>query len=450
MFFLYFCKHIHCFFLIKLSIIVPAMKMKYNSLPFCLLLLGSLILASCKHDMFDPNAYQQLINYTAPIGNIDPAHTWNLTRSYSIQVQLNTQQPVDKVQILSGNPNEREGVEILAEQSDTLGNQVIMFFYAPICQNDFYAAVVTTDGKYLMKAFNSSEQVVVIDDDAIMQSGSFKSPDYQTYTYCFEEEYPKPSDDWDYNDLVLRIQKVPAQADNEVRLKVTIAAVGASKQLAAAIRLVGYDWIDVAAVGIEEGRTFDGAYNQQRQLIKDASLLLRGQNGEAVLNLFEDAHWAMSPRLKSDGGGVLRMFYNTLTNVDGTSSAQLRPKTLTYVIKLRNPRLLSNFTLETLDPFIIEDFNSGKWEVHLYEYKKDGVLHDYGDNATATSNSMVWALKIPSGTFRWPQEGIGMGYYREGVLTGAYMEYGHSFGQWVVNHKSSLDWFRHPSTGLVY
>ena len=63
---------------------------------------------------------------------------------------------------------------------------------------------------------------------------------------------------------------------------------------------------------------------------------------------------------------------------------------------------------------------------------------------------MTWALKIPNGSFRYPQEEINIGYYKDGILTGAYMDYGHSFGQWVANHNTSLDWFLYPSTGMVY
>jgi LruC domain-containing protein len=222
--------------------------------------------------------------------------------------------------------------------------------------------------------------------------------------------------------------------------------------MAAAIRLIGYNYDDIESVTIEEGRTFDGSFDQRRVFIEDADLLLRGRNNEAVINLFEDAHYALSPRLNSQdrGGGTVRMFYNTSRNPDGTNSLQIAPKSLTYVIKFRNPRILQNFTLETLDPFAMEDFNSGKWEVHLGPYKEAQVMYDLGDNETASINRMVWALKIPSGDFKYPIEKQSLGLYKNGVLTGAYMMMDHSYGQWIADHTSSIDWFLYPTVGLVY
>ena len=434
--------------------------MRKNCRLLCFLLLVVMLVSSCRErDLFDPEAYQELINDSAPISNIDPDHTWNLTTSYTVAVELPADADVQYVQILDGDPNTQSGVEILAEQKGKAGSRHTLFFYAPLCQKTFYAAQVTTAGTCLVKAFDAGETSVVLDDGLISQESSFKEPVYQTYTYLFEEEYPKPSEDWDFNDVVLRIRKLRSTATDEIRLKMTLAAVGATKQIAAAVRLVGYDYDDIASVTIEEGRSFNDisvAYNQERTLIKSSDLLLEGENDEAVLNLFEDAHWVMSPRLTSDGTGVVRMFYNTRRTVNGTTSAQMRAKERTYVIKFRKTSQLDRFTLENLDPFIIEDFNSGKWEVHTHDFKAAGVLHDYGSNETATSTNMVWALKIPSGSFRWSQEGENLGYYKkdeetgQNVLTGAYMTFNHSFGQWVTDHTTNLDWFRYPATGLVY
>lgn len=428
-------------------------------IPFCLVLL---CLVSCKKEMFDAAAYNDLINETAPIGDIDPAHTWNLTSSYTVDLQTVSGSNATYVQVLTGNPNQQENVEILAEQAAGSVTHHLLFFYAPSWQQTFYAAAVAADGTYRVKTFQRTDATVVLDDALQSQTSGFKPPVYQTYTYLYEEEYPKPSEDWDFNDCVLRFEKQRAQAANEVRLKVTLAAVGATKQIAAAVRLLGYHYDDIESVEIAEGRTFDNIsveFKEKRVLIESTELLLRGQHGEAVLNLFEDAHWVMSPRLRPEGMGVVRMFYNTNRNLDGansSTSAQMRPKERTFIIRFRKTDLLQNFTLESLDPFIIEDFNSGKWEVHTHDFKADAILHDYGDNETARANNMVWALKIPYGAFRWPQEGIGLGFYKadeetgQKLLTGAYMEWNHSFGQWVNDHTVSLDWYRYPTTGLVY
>lgn len=428
--------------------------MRHCFLMVCLPICAALLLAGCKRDMFDPQAYQQVVDETFPVSNVDPNHTWNLTQSHSVVVKANVDPSVSirSVRILSGNPFTTKDVEILAEANIQTNDMTTLFFYAPSHMSLFYAALIDANGSYILKSFNSSETNVSFDSGAdYTPSGTLNEPIYQTYTYCFEEDYPKPGD-WDFNDLVLRIQKLPTQEPNSVRLRVTLVAVGAKKQLAAAICLIGYTANDVESVAIEEGRTFDGDYSPKRIFIEKADLLLRGRHDEAIINLFEDAHYAMSPRLKTpeEGGTTIRMFYNTSHTPDGTTHAQIAAKTLTYVVKFKTDKGLQNFTLETLDPFALEDFNSGKWEVHCAPHKASQVLQDLGNNETATSNNMVWALKIPYGTFRYPLEGQPLGLYKDGVLTGAYMETDHSYGQWVSNHNTSIDWFLHPTPGVVY
>lgn len=427
--------------------------MKLSSCSTFLLVCTALLFTSCKRDVFDPDAYKDVIKETFPVGTIDPSHTWNLTQSHSIKVKADVDASINvtSVRILSGNPFEKTGVEILAETAAQRGGIYTLFFYAPAYQTTFYAALVADNGQHILKTFSSSDNEVTFNAGAQYGSGKMNALTYQTYTYCFEENYPEPGD-WDFNDLVLRIQKLPSQQENTVRLSITLAAVGAKKQQAAAIRLVGYQAEDVESVTTEDGRTFDGGYSLKRIFIENSDLLMSGRNGEAILNLFEDAHYTLSPRLNSQdkGGGTIRMFYNTSLNPNGTTQAQIVPKTIVYVVKFRNPRLMDNFTLETLDVFSLEDFNSGKWEVHHFPYKAYQAINDYGTNETATSNNMAWALRIPSATFRYPIEGQSLGLYKDGVLTGAYMEQNHSYGQWVASHTSCLDWFLYPTTGLVY
>ena len=427
--------------------------MKNLHLVISLLFVAGMLFTACKRDMFDPDAYQQILTESSPFSDIDPHHTWNLTTSHVTQVtaSVNEDITVSCVRILTGNPFTGDDVEIVAETSCSKGQTVSLFYYVPSYLTELYAALVTSDGQWLLKRFPTEQQSVDFLSGVIRPEGEAKAS-YQAYTYCYEDNYPEPGDH-DFNDIVLRVQKLPAQGVNEIRLRVTLAAVGTLNAVAAAICLTGYDYDDVERVSIEEGRVFDPNYPLSRYFIEQSDLLLRGIHGEAVLNLFEDAHYVMYPVVNTSSNGnvgPVRRYYNSSQNVDGVTSKQASPKSLTYVVKLRNPRLLQNFTLEDIDPFIMKDFNSGKWEIHTFAHKADQILHDLGSNETAKSNIMIWALKIPCPTFRYPQEATSIGYYKDGVLTGAYMTLGHSFGQWVTDHTASLDWFRYPSTGMVY
>lgn len=419
---------------------------------FFALAVCSLLLVACNRDMFDPNAYKTIIQESFPVEEIDKDHNWNLTRSHALIVTTNVDSTVDisKVQILNGNPYLTKNVEILAESNASRGDLNTLFFYAPICELQLYLAVLTKSGKYLLKTFNTNSSNENC-DGMTSSDMPLNEPIYQTYTYCYDTSYPEPGD-WDFNDLVIRIEKVPAEAPNEIRLSVSLEAVGCQKQVAGAIRLLNYSYDDVESVTTVDGRTFDGEFNVKRTFIDRPDLLLKGLHNEAIINLFEDAHYALSPRLdtKENGGMPIHPFYNTHRKPIGKAQAQVAAKRITYIIKLKNTTLLNNFTLEDIDPFVMEDFNSGKWEIHTFAHKSDQMLHDLGSNETATSNNMSWSVKIPSATFRWPIEGESLGLFRNGVLTGAYMKPDHSYGQWVKDHNKCLDWYKYPTTGLVY
>ena len=54
---------------------------------------------------------------------------------------------------------------------------------------------------------------------------------------------------------------------------------------------------------------------------------------------------------------------------------------------------------------------------------------------------MPWALLVPDANFHYPVEGITIGMYRNGLVSGAYSRYNHSFGQWGRNRNISTDWW---------
>ena len=55
---------------------------------------------------------------------------------------------------------------------------------------------------------------------------------------------------------------------------------------------------------------------------------------------------------------------------------------------------------------------------------------------------LPWAFRIPSGTFRWPLEGVNIGFIINGsILFGAYATEGHSFGEWAMDRNRFLDWY---------
>jgi hypothetical protein len=233
---------------------------------------------------------------------------------------------------------------------------------------------------------------------------------------------------------------------------------------------VGYSYDTVDSVYTTTGVTFNDGINDQTlypfgDIFSDKtvahSLLMKGRNQEAVLNLFCDAHWAMAFNLDADYGLFTRKKYNVIDpNSDSynTDAYQTRAtRTLSYVVTFKNDDYtisrLDNFTLNDIDPFIITYYNGGNWETHVEQFKSAKVLANY---SVASFKDLPWALMVPTGDFRYPLEGNEMGYRKRVesgavAMIGAYTTTGHSFGEWAEDHTRFLDWYLYlTNASMVY
>jgi LruC domain-containing protein len=331
-----------------------------------------------------------------------------------------------------------------------------------------YAAIVDASDNLTVTSFPASQASTETFDFTSATTGKAVTSALQTYTYLFEENYPEPGD-YDYNDVVLRVSQ-QRTAVNQITVTVTLSAVGAAKQIAGCIRLVGYSYDTVDSVYTTTGVTFNDGINDQTlypfgDIFSDKtvahSLLMKGRNQEAVLNLFCDAHWAMAFNLDADYGLFTRKKYNVIDpNSDSynTDIYQTRAtRTLSYVVTFKNDDYtisrLDNFTLNDIDPFIITYYNGGNWETHVEQFKSAKVLANY---SVASFKDLPWALMVPTGDFRYPLEGNEMGYRKRVesgavAMIGAYTTTGHSFGEWAEDHTRFLDWYLYlTNASMVY
>ena len=230
----------------------------------------------------------------------------------------------------------------------------------------------------------------------------------------------------------------------------TLAAVGATKQVGAAIRLPYISYADVEKVTIDEGTRFDEDYTIDRYYIANDEVLSNGRDGSAVINLFDDAHWSMSAKVSM--GQVKRMYYNT-RKYDVLNESSIVPAvSRSYNVHLKNGYNAYFLSLADIDPFIIVSNNGFNVEVHTYQYKYDEALWDYTNGSSGEDDRVPWALLVPDADFHYPVEGIALGMYRNGLVSGAYSRYNHSFGQWGRNRNSSTDWwlFDNATPQLVF
>ena len=406
-------------------------------------------LSSCnKKDVYDEEVHKELIHYYSAVDSVDQQHMWMLSQTKSIRYQVPSGSNYEQLRIYTANPLTNSDAELMNQIYVSSGQSGTLSVNVPYQLNSLYAALVDGSGNLAVTSFPSSQLTVDFSDVTTGTAKSSLNP--QTYTYLFEENFPEPGD-YDYNDVVLRISQQRI-AENQIKVNVTISAVGAVKQIAGCIRLVGYRFEDIDTVYTTTGKSFnDGIDTQILYFHKDTDFLIEGRNHEAVLNLFCDAHWAMAFNLSADYGLFKRKKYNVSTST--SDDYQLRAtRTLSYVITFKDASTLNNFSLDTLDPFIITDYNAGIWETHTEQYKSAQVLHEY---PVPSFKDLPWALMVPQADFLYPLEGNEIGYRKRtdsGVvaMSGVYTTIGHSFGEWAEDRNNYLDWYLYPNKELTY
>lgn len=411
---------------------------------------------SCKRELYDQEAYQEYLDSVSPVDTIDPNHTWILTNSKTLLVQAPDTGGTQIVKILTANPRESGNAQVVGEAWASEGERFAMALTYPSTMTTLYAAVVDTTGRYSIVKFSPESESLIYFDNLIVDHEKISyEPQPLLYTYGFEEDYPAAGD-FDYNDVVLRISQ-SRSGEREMRVVVQMAAVGAAKQIAGAIRLVGIKYSDVESVTTVDSLSFNTTNgkdfpDQMKTVVAKEktefyeSFVSNSKTSEAVLNLFGDAHWATGDLLEENFGMMKRKKYNVSTSVND-DYAQFVPRTITYIVTLKNSEGLNEFSMEKMDPFILEQYNGSVFEVHQYAYRTAQILYPY---STSRIKGLPWALCMPMGDFRWPLEGVNIGFMKKGVKYGAYQTSGHSFGEWSMDRNRSLDWYEYPSENQVF
>ena len=405
-------------------------------------------MVSCDKNVYNEETHGDLVHYYSAVDSVDQQHMWQLSQTKSLRYQVPSGSSYELLQVYTADPLTNSKAELMNQIYVSSGQSGVLSVSVPYQLTTLYTALVDASGNLAVTSFSSSQSSVDFTDVTTGTAISSFTP--QTYTYLFEENYPEPGD-YDYNDVVLRVSH-QRTSENQITIKVTISAVGAAKQIAGCIRLVGYRYQDIDSIYTTTGKSFnDGINTQMLYFHKDTDFLIEGRNHEAVLNLFCDAHWAMAFNLSADYGLFQRKKYNVSTST--SDDYQLRStRTLSYVVTFKDGSTLDNFTFDTLDPFIITDYNAGTWETHTEQFKSAQVLHEY---FVPSFKDLPWALMVPQADFLYPLEGKEIGYRKKTesgtvAMFGAYTTIGHSFGEWAEDHNSYLDWYLYPNTQLTF
>lgn len=404
-------------------------------------------LSSCKREVFDPDTYKDLMKQESPVSHIDSSQTWQMSQRYTFNVEVNAL-GVDAKQLLILAPNKApNSYEVLSQVYVKNGQSATVHYAAPVIIEQLYAAVY--DGQYYtLQPFTAGQSSVDFSNVSPDLSELSISLTAQGYTYCYEDGMPEP-DDYDYNDLVLRIVK-ERTGERELKLNVTLTAIGSLHPMGAAIHLAGVQFSDIESVTTLGSRYhFVGGYPLDPLYLENADTLQEAKNGEALIALFEDAQWALDGfNLPNDYTIISQRYtYNTVRTQNETT-LQRSPRTVTYTVTFKSEGVLDRLTMDDIDPFMIKDYNGGIWEVHIPPYQTAQLLWEY--QQPEDMKILPWAIAVPTSTFRYPLEGKCLGKYRNGVISGAYMDIGHSFGQWATDKEIAKDWYLYPSANQVY
>lgn len=417
-------------------------------------LLSSLMLVSCHKNRFDEDVYNKIIEEASPVDSVDAQHTWELTQDYVYVVEADVNVDAKSVLILSDNPLTALSVEVMAESPIEDGGRVTMTATVPTRLSELYAALVDANGLYTVVNFPVGTSAVNFSN--VTTGNKQKTPrasvSQQKLVYCFEEEMPEPGD-YDYNDVILRLAREVVDS-RHMKIYVELMAVGGEKQLAAGLRLVGYQAEDIDSVTIEGGGSFDlggSRYDVPLEkmaspMFENSSLLQSGRHGEAVLYLFEDAHWAMGEDLDVVNQIFQRKKYNVSKSYSGNFMI-LPTRTEIYHVYFKAGQDINGFTPAMFDPFVLSPYYGSIWELHCYRDREAQVTREY---SLAKSKNLPWALMIPYTSFRYPLEGVNIGFYKNGALFGAYMNMGKSFGEWAMDRTKCLDWYTSPTFNQIF
>ena len=386
----------------------------------------TLILGACKKEMFDSDTAKKIMDLSFHNDTVDKYHDWTLISDWNVRVKANVE-GVRSIKLLSGNPYTDEKVEQVGVREANQDDVIEMSCSLPVIAQQYDVD---------FSKLNTVNQ------------GTLKDVGHQEVFYCFCSSYPEPSETWGFNDCVLRIS-TELRSSRTLRITVTLQAVATVTQIAAALRLDGVSYNQVEKIEPVGGSNFKRAEKLARNFIKDEDVLLKGQDGSAVINMFDDAHAAFYNKTNSQGM-VFRYRYNVKHSNTGGCYEFTSPS-ISYDVTFKNEGMANTITYTALDPFILVNYAGTIWEIHKYRYKfKETLYSYYSGQPLAYNNGFTWALEIPYSWFRYPLTDNSMGSYKKGALYGAYQTFDHSFGEWGADRYKARDWYLYPNTSMVY
>lgn len=420
------------------------------------LLAATLALGGCSEEYFDKATYNDRIEGSFPVKNLDPQHDWAAVAQTRLGLTMDAGGTGDVyvIKVYDTDPRRTATANLLgayaapdgerfnATVSHQAGLRYLWFVMIPQAGGQAYIDSHTIDNGGINTTLKRTQTYY----------GSVQETTL-TLRYMFETSFPAP-DDFDYNDIVLDINCMPV-GTRQVRLNVSLAAIGDEKQTAAGLRFDGIPASAIESIEIEGDSTWFDRDDKPTVSLDFISpdprgLIAGAPANNAVLYLYNDSHWALLGQ-KGPYGDIVRPYTNTVRGMEyveqGIYGIIHQPRKCTALITFTEEKYSRIFGSATLDPFVIVEYNGSRMEVHTYPYRSIAAVFNYDRSGYDTK--VPWALLVPGDT-KYPLEGVCIGSGQPGALGGAYNIYGHAFAQWAMDHTQAKDWWQYPARGSVY
>lgn len=428
----------------------------------------SLGLTACKENYFEEENYDDLLIKSFPVGNVDPSHTWAVFGSATLQTIVNGADGKKyRVAVYQEDPQTTSTVTLLASSKIVAGEPAQLHFSYPLAHPTVYFACYDEDNHYsVIPRTVADGETIDLSFSGISDLTAGKIEEQgNSFRFCFEDQFPHPGD-YDFNDCVITVS--PSVSNKIATVRLSLNAVGTTKQIAAAMRIKGLEpgavkaatntFVDYAA-SYESMRYITPVKNDKGETVsyvdpetglgKDAD---GNPINDFVVSLFNDAHWAIS---KANANGndqyMHSYFFNTMDKriVNDARARIATPVIMTFKFTLdkeEHAQLFNDIT--KYDIFIVEQYSTRLWEVHTHPFKFDQVLkayENYTDKLTPYINNPTknypWALLVP-GNFLYPIEWQGICGYStsisEGVKKTSTTTAYKLFRSWAINPGSTI------------
>lgn len=251
----------------------------------------------------------------------------------------------------------------------------------------------------------------------------------KSYTYVSEDNYPSPGD-YDMNDLVISMDSTTYYYTKEedddnigkITWHMTLRAVGATRQLGAAIQFDELDPKDIKSVIYSLNMPLDNFKLNSNGTEK-------GQK-HAVIPLFENAHKTLGYK------GFDFPIINTI-NSPAQGVLDMSPVSFDIHIEFESPVDEDDVENDELNYFTIVGTQIPRVEIHLPTYKYTDRSNT-PDKLQEVTKKFMWAIKVP-GYFQYSHEWIS--------IVKAYPD----FEKWVQSDRNNYKkWYKNPDKKSLY